>query len=81
MDLTVRLFAGLKCENRELACYGQKEFIIELQTGTNLGQLLDFLGIPAEMGKIILVNGQFKPLTQDLIDGDQVSIFPPIGGG
>ena len=81
MDITVRLFAGLKCENKELACCGEKEFKIELLEELSLHELLTLLGIPTDLAKIVLVNSLLKPLTYTLTNGDEVSVFPPIGGG
>ncbi len=81
MNITVRLFAGLKCGNKELEYFGLDDFNIELPTRMNLEELLSFLGIPAEMAKIVLVNGLFQPLTYILSEGDELSVFPPVGGG
>lgn len=81
MKIIVRLFAGLKCTNENTACYGQNEFETEISSGMNLEKLLEYLGIARDLAKIVFVNGLFKPLTYQLEDGDEVSIFPPVGGG
>lgn len=81
MNITVRLFAGLKCENKELACNGENDFKIELTEELNLEELLNLLGIPTDLAKIVFVNGLLQPLTYTITDGDEVSIFPPVGGG
>lgn len=81
MNLTVRLFAGLRCENRELPCYGQTDFKIDIATEMTLEEFLRHLDIPLDLAKIILVNGLFKPMEHILQNGDELAVFPPVGGG
>lgn len=81
MSITVRLFAGLKCENKELACYEENVFKIELMEELNLQELLTLLGISTDLAKIVFINGLLQPLTYTLTYGDEVSVFPPVGGG
>lgn len=81
MDVTVRLFAGLRCENKVLPCYGQTDFKINLTTVMPLDDFLRHLDIPLDQAKIILVNGLFKPLEYILQDGNELAVFPPVGGG
>lgn len=81
VKITVRLFAGLKCENEKLAYFGKNEFNAEYPEGTSLSELLDLLGIARDIAKIVFVNGLFREFTYQLCDGDEVAVFPPIGGG
>ncbi|MHB9095711.1 MAG: MoaD/ThiS family protein, partial [Eubacteriales bacterium] len=62
-------------------CYGQNEFKIELARNMNLVEILNYLGISHLVAKIILVNGLFKPLEYIANDQDELSVFPPVGGG
>ena len=81
MNITVRLFAGLKCENETMDCYGKNDFKIEIAEKLTLQELLTILGVPTSVAKIIFVNGLNQPLTYTLTSGDEVSVFPPVGGG
>lgn len=81
MKISVRLFAGLTCANEELLCYGQNDCVLELPTGTRLEEVLGYLHIPMDEAKILLVNGLFKDMDITLREGDDVVIFPPVGGG
>ncbi|PKM82535.1 MAG: hypothetical protein CVU89_03250 [Firmicutes bacterium HGW-Firmicutes-14] len=81
MNITVRLFAGLRCENKRLECFGKNDFEHVLSQEMNLEEFLNCIGVSVQVAKIIFVNGLFKPLTYVLRDADEISIFPPIGGG
>jgi molybdopterin converting factor small subunit len=39
------------------------------------------LGVPDDLPKIVLVNGQYASENSLLTDGDIVSVFPPLIGG
>ncbi len=39
------------------------------------------LGIPPDMARVVLVNGQDAEPDHRLADGDTVTIFPPLMGG
>jgi sulfur carrier protein ThiS len=43
--------------------------------------LLQALGVPDDLPKIVLVNGQHAGENRLLTDGDIVSVFPPLIGG
>ncbi len=74
MSIKVRLFATLR--------HGRgKELIVDLETNPTPKKVIDGLDIPVEDVAILLVNGRDGTLTQLLMDGDTVSIFPPVGGG
>ena len=46
-----------------------------------VAQVVARLGIPEDMVKLIFVNSRRVALDTVLKDGDQVGIFPPVGGG
>lgn len=52
-----------------------------LQPNSTLADLVNQLGIPAEEVKLCYVNAVYQELDYILQDGDEVGIFPPIGGG
>ena len=79
MQVTVKLFATL-------TRYGQGEragtpFIMGLSEKASLQELVEQLRIPPEETRVIFVNGIIQEFEYILKDGDEVGIFPPIGGG
>jgi molybdopterin synthase sulfur carrier subunit len=54
---------------------------IDLPEGSTLGDLIDHLALPREKVRVIFVNGRAQQLDYRLVPGDEVGIFPPIGGG
>jgi molybdopterin synthase sulfur carrier subunit len=79
MHVTVKLYATLNC-------YGQGEragmpFEIDLSEDATLHDLINQLKIPVEETHITFVNGIIQESDWKLKDGDEVGMFPPIGGG
>lgn len=56
-------------------------FETELPQGACLRDLVNMLKIPPEETHITFVNGIIQPLECILTPGDDIGIFPPIGGG
>ncbi len=56
-------------------------FDLSLPEAATLQALIDYLGIPAEEAKVSFVNGLIRDSDWILQNGDEVGIFPPIGGG
>jgi len=54
---------------------------IELPEGSTLANLVDFLALPRQDVKVSFVNGKAQDSDYHLQAGDEVGIFPPIGGG
>ncbi len=54
---------------------------MELPDNISVADLLRRLGIDKEISLIIFVNGRAQDREYKLVTGDQVGIFPPIGGG
>ncbi len=75
----VRLFASLR---RRYPHLGIGEPIsVELPEGATLDQLVEHLQLPVNEVKVIFVNGIVRGKDHPLADGDEVGIFPPVGGG
>jgi molybdopterin converting factor small subunit len=79
MKVTVKLYATL-------SRYGQGQragtpFEFALPDEATLQNLIDRLKIPLEETRITFVNGIIQEPDCRLKDGDEVGIFPPIGGG
>jgi len=53
----------------------------ELPEGSTLADLVERLALPPGEIKTIFVNGRAQPLKYVLQPGDEVGIFPPVGGG
>jgi sulfur-carrier protein len=54
---------------------------VDLLEGSTLDNLLERLALPRDKVRVIFVNGRAQPGTYRLQPGDEVGIFPPIGGG
>jgi molybdopterin converting factor small subunit len=79
MHVTVRVYATLK---RYLPTErANHAFDLELPDGATLDDLVNAIGLPAAEVKVTFVNGRIQELSFCLHDGDEVGIFPPIGGG
>ena len=77
--------------------WGEKEKEIELQSGSNIGKLLEFLCDSSNRRDQIFNGGEIKSylaimkngkhiqhlngLGTKLAEGDTIVIFPPVGGG
>ena len=46
-----------------------------------MGQLIEHLHLPADEVKVVFVNGIVRGEEYVLSDGDEVGVFPPVGGG
>jgi molybdopterin converting factor small subunit len=79
ITVQVRLFATLR---RQFPDLGIGEAMpVELAEGATVDQLLAKLQLPEGQAKIIVVNNTIQQGDGALTDGDEVGIFPPVGGG
>lgn len=53
----------------------------EIPEETTVEKLMADLGIPADMVKLIFINGKRQDSTYQLRQDDRVGLFPPVGGG
>jgi sulfur carrier protein ThiS len=80
VKLEVRLFAGLKCNNEGLPCFGQQEFSVDAPEGITVQGLHEFLKL--RQGPLVtVVNGVVEKKDFIISDKDRVGIFPPVAGG
>lgn len=56
-------------------------FEVELPNESSLSDLMNQLNLPQKEVKVAFVNGRIEPVDFLLQHGDEVGIFPPIGGG
>ena len=79
MKVTVKLYATLS-----RYWQGQRAgtpYEMELPEEATLEKLIEQLKIPLEETRITFVNGIIQEPDCRLKDGDEVGIFPPVGGG
>jgi molybdopterin synthase sulfur carrier subunit len=60
---------------------GKPSVELEIEPGQTIGGLLDGLGVPREQTRILFVNGRAASLSDKLTGGEQIGVFPAIGGG
>lgn len=77
MRVEVQLYATL----RKYGPPGGGILVLELAEGDRVARVLESLGVPREVERVILVNG--RPVTSDSVlkEGDRVVLFPPVAGG
>jgi len=75
--VTARLFAGLEGLARER----RVEWRVPATEAATVNDLCASVGLPAGVAGLVLVNGVHADATTPLHDGDEVSLFPPVGGG
>lgn len=79
MHVTVKLFATLHRYGGGVRAGVPLE--IELSEDATLHDLIDYLKIPPEETRVLFVNGIIHEANYKLNNGDEVGLFPPIGGG
>ena len=74
MKIKVKLFATLRKER-----FDEKNF--EIDSGSDIEYLLKKIQLKKEEIAIIFINGKHADLNTIINDGDDIALFPPIGGG
>jgi len=74
MKIKVKLFATLRKER-----FDEKYF--EIDNGSDIEYLLKKIQLKKEEIAIIFINGKHADLNTVISDGDDIALFPPIGGG
>jgi molybdopterin converting factor small subunit len=75
--IVVRLFAGLEAKTAQ----GRARYGVTPTQAPTVGALQALLGLAEGATGIVLVNGLHARVGQELAPGDEVSLFPPLGGG
>jgi molybdopterin synthase catalytic subunit/molybdopterin converting factor small subunit len=74
VNVTVKLFAGL----RERAGWSERD----VEGVTRVGEVWALLGLgPEPDGLLYAVNKEYAGREQELADGDEVAVIPPVSGG
>ncbi|MFW9904843.1 MAG: MoaD/ThiS family protein [Candidatus Thorarchaeota archaeon] len=80
MKVKVKLFATLRNYGPTNVELGES-FSVTFEESVTVATLLEILKIPRKEAKLILINGNNGGIENELIEGDTVAIFPPVGGG
>ncbi len=75
--ITVKLFAGLETRTRER----RAAYAFAPVEAATVDDVTSRLGLEPGATGIVLVNGLHARPGQALAAGDEVSLFPPLGGG
>ena len=75
--ITVRLFAGLEMQTAAR----RTQRALPLAETPTVGAVVARLGLEPGATGIVLVNGVHAGADQMLAPGDEISLFPPLGGG
>jgi molybdopterin converting factor small subunit len=79
LTVSVKLFATLRRHYPDLGI--GEAMPVEIEDGATVQDLLQQLALPEDQVKIIFVNGIVRETDDELEDGDDLGIFPPVGGG
>ena len=77
MKVEVLLYATL----RKYGASHGGPLTVDLIEGDRLERILEILGMPPDVEKVMLVNGRPAEPDSVLNEGDRVVIFPPVAGG
>ena len=79
MHVRVKLFANLS--RGITGALPGTPFDVPLPQGATVDDLIGQLNLPRQEVKIAFVNGRSRPMDWPLVNGDEVGIFPLVGGG
>lgn len=80
MKIELRLFASLTGYLPDQKSSGSSNWV-EIEEGATIKSLFEDLKVPADIPKIIFLNGVHAEETTVLKEGDRLGVFPPLGGG
>jgi molybdopterin converting factor small subunit len=79
VTVTIRLFATFRDFLPQHAI--RSGWQMDVHEHDTVQSLMQALGVPDDLPRIVLVNGQHASEDSLLTDGDIVSVFPPLIGG
>lgn len=77
MQVTFCAFGDLRRHMPEL----KERITLEVGEQTTVLRLLEDVGVPWQEVGLVVVNGKLADEKHELVDGDKVEVFSPIGGG
>ncbi len=75
----VKVYATLREYHPELK--PGEALVIQMPEGTSVGQVIAAAGIPPETVRTAFSRGRMVEEDHLLADGDDLALFPPVGGG
>ena len=83
MIIRVKLFATLRryAPHALAGTRAGTPFEMDVPEGATIVDIVKRLALPADQVKVAFVNGRARPDEWRLEPGDEVGIFPPVGGG
>jgi molybdopterin converting factor small subunit len=75
-QVEVRLYAGLRAYVK-----GATSVSVDIEPGETIARVLEKLSVPLNQTRIIFVNHRAANLDQELVGGEELGVFPAIGGG
>ena len=75
-QVEVRLYAGLRAHVK-----GATSVSVDIEPGQTIRDVLEKLSVPLGQTRIIFVNHRAAGLDQELAGGEELGVFPAIGGG
>lgn len=79
IDVQVKLFATLRRHFPKLGI--GEAMTVALPDKSTVRQLLKEMNLPDDQIQVVFVNGTVQKREYPLNDGDEIGIFPPVGGG
>ena len=74
MKIKVKLFATLRK-------FGPDEQEMEMPEHSTIDDVIRSLDLPQKIALLKIINGEHRPASYPLKDGDELALFPPIAGG
>jgi sulfur-carrier protein len=81
MTITVRVKAFATLTQHLPDAMPGQPMEINLPASATIQMLVEQIGLPRGEVKVVFVNGRARPPDWELADGDEIGIFPPVGGG
>jgi molybdopterin converting factor small subunit len=79
ISVQVKVYASL---SRQVADVSAGEpFEVAVRQGDSIGELLSKVNLQKGAVKVVYVNGRARRMDWKLVEGDEVGIFPLVGGG
>ena len=84
MKITLKLFASLT-DYLPVESRYTNVVALDIAPEASISQIIEPYGLPLKLVHLVLINGKYieptQRLTQTLVEGDVLAIWPPIAGG